>query len=165
MGCHTWFWAPFPEEKITDLQRLAAKSLEDTWKEEKDEDYRKMIGEDRCLTKEDYEFLKNQIETRNLPVIVDYSMSEINDCLTVIDGHIYYGLSLGCIEKDKITFIPTHSYFHDIFRIDNYPNWTIYSLRYLKRKLGKKWYNIPEENRKRISEFWKLYPGGVIDFG
>ena len=165
MGCHTWFWAPFPEEKITDLQRLAAKSLEDRWKDEKNEEFRKIIGEDRCLTKEDYEFLKNQIEIRNLPVIVDYSMCEINDFLTVIDGHIYYDLSLGCNEKDKISFIPIHSYFHDIFRVTNYPDWTIYSLRYLKRKLGKDWYKIPEEDRRRVSEFWKLYPGGVITFG
>lgn len=165
MGCHTCFWAPFPEEKIADLEKLAYKSLEDRWKEEKDEEFRKTVGEDTCLTKEDYEFLKNQIETHNFPVIVDYSMSEINDCLTVINGDIYYGLSLGCNEKDKISFIPVHSYFHDIFRVDNYPDWTIYSLKYLKKKLGKKWYDIPEEDKDRLREFWKIYPGGVINFG
>ena len=165
MGCHTWFWAPLPKEHIPKLKELALKSLEDRWKEDQDDEFRKKIGIEACINEEEYNFLKYQIKTNNLVIISDYANTEINDFITIIDGDPYYDLSLGCVEIGKETLMPPHHYFHDVFRIYNYPNWIIYNIRQLRRKLGKKWYDIPEEDRKRVSEFWKLYPGGVITFG
>jgi hypothetical protein len=165
MGCHTWFWTPLSEEHIPKLKELALKSLENRWKEDQDEEFRKQIGPEYCLTETDYKFLKDRIECDNLYITADYANAEINDYISIIDGDPYVNLSRGCIEEDKKTLMPIHEYFHDVFRIYNYPNWIIYNIRQLRRRLKKKWYDIPEEDRKRVSEFWKLYPGGVITFG
>lgn len=56
-------------------------------------------------------------------------------------------------------------YFHDEFRIYNYPRKVIHNRRQLRRYLGKRYFELTEFQKERISMFFKLYPGGVISFG
>lgn len=56
-------------------------------------------------------------------------------------------------------------WFHDVFRIGNYPNKTIYSRHELRRYLRKRYFELTEYQLERISAFFRIYPGGVISFG
>lgn len=164
MGCHTWFYRPLSIDNITVLKQYALKSLNDIWEEDQlivDKDY----IEKYCLTKKEYDFLRNRIELNDIYVIVEYAKLSINDSIYVIEEKLYLELSYTYFDKTLPTLYPIQKYFHDNFRIDNYPNWIIHNKRQLRRKLGKKWYKLTEEQISEINDFWKIYPGGVIDFG
>lgn len=68
-------------------------------------------------------------------------------------------------EKSNIWKADDFPWFHDIFRVRNYPSKTIYNRHELRRFLRKKYFELSEEQLKRVSMFFKLYPGGVISFG
>ena len=163
MGCHTWFGRPLTQEEYESLKPLAIKNL-DHWFYEENEKLSKEYPEmDVYMTKDEYEFLKSQIQNDDIRVIADYGQD--NDYLYVINGWIYVDLSdISSYPPETIRY-PAIKYFHDNFRVKNYPNWIIYNKRYLKRKMGKKWYELTKEQIADIDEFWKIYPGGVIHFG
>lgn len=165
MGCHTWFSRPATIIEVLTLMKSAREELEKRWKEE--EKYR--IGDDiveypdyegaYCLSKEEYEFLKQQIKNKNLYVINDYG--DLGKT-RLIDYMIYIDLSQ---PNDKLERYKIPELFYDNFRVEGYPDWKIYSTRQLRRKMGKKWYNLTKEQIEDIHRFFKLYPGGVITFG
>jgi hypothetical protein len=55
--------------------------------------------------------------------------------------------------------------FHDSIRVKNYPAKTLHNFRQMRRWLGKRFYNLTEEQKLRMKLFWKTYPKGMIDFG
>lgn len=68
-------------------------------------------------------------------------------------------------EKSDVWKAVDFPWFHDVFRVRNYPNKVIHNRRELRRFLGKKYFDLTEHQLKRVSMFFKLYPGGVITFG
>ena len=149
MGCHTWFSRPLTKDELLFLKDDAKKNLNQ-----------------QNLTKKEYELLIEAINKYDLQVICDYG--KLGEAYTYpIDGWIYLDLGKRSYISEEIymkTFNITE-FFHDNFRVNNYPNWIIHNTRQLRRKMKKKWYSLSKEEIEDIHRFFKLYPGGIITFG
>lgn len=54
-------------------------------------------------------------------------------------------------------------YWHDLFRIGNYPEDRLYSMEETKAFIEKN--NIKDVDWEQLEEFWRLCPNGMIQFG
>ena len=76
-----------------------------------------------------------------------------------------YGMKINDFNTDNEIDMIDFPYFHDIFRIKNYPKKVIHNKRELRKYLRKRYFELTEYQLNRISKFFELYPGGVITFG
>ena len=182
MGCHTWFKRPLTEDEFrlmkeyapTEIYELVGKgntylydkSLYEMLMKSYNEDINCVYGKKWCQLgygSGNPEF----IETHGSSL----SVSEI-------DGRLYVDMSFSsdiCQNKYGVSiwkFYETHEklgvdfpYFHDVFRIRNYPRKVIHNRRELRKYLRKRYFELSEYQLDRISKFFELYPGGVITFG
>lgn len=176
MGCHTWFSRPITIEEFKLMEEYAL------------EDAEKIFGD----TKENRELCPSSIIPYNIELIkrsletneacyygmtwYEAGFGHNNPELIKKLGDIPYirifknrgqkGINSVYIDASlRVEFENNIFKFHDVFRIHNYPNKVIYNKHELRRFLRKKYFDLTEEQLKKISIFFKLYPGGVIDFG
>lgn len=56
-------------------------------------------------------------------------------------------------------------YFHDVFRVCHYNNKVLRRMKDVRRFLGKRYFELTDFQRERLSRFFRMYPGGIITFG
>lgn len=151
MGCHVWFYRPMTDAEFQDMKSKAYEHAAQTMKKSVHYGWQSQMEADAFLS----EFKKSL--DKNLPCIYGDSY--------------WYEFGYGC-KPLETTLIKGKIYvyvndFHDIGRcIFTYPRKVIYSYKQFKRYVGKKWYtDVSESDKKKLSEFFQLYPGGCIQFG
>ena len=150
MGCHTWFNRPITKEEVDALIPLAYQNLE---KERNDPEY--------PLEDEFYYDWKKQLDKGDIELTCQLGCTK--NQVSIIQGKPYLDC---CNIYEEGPFKASDEHFHDNFRIGNYPRKIIRSKRQLRRYLRARWYEIiTPEISAELSKFWKLYPGGVIEFG
>lgn len=160
MGCHTWFYRPLKDDE----RELLRSTVDDAIKEflspidNPGESYIKYIN------KYKYVFDKaKESAIENTDFWLENHIYNSDDSIYKIEGKFYVELARPA-EVDKC-LLNNDKYFHDIFRVRNYPRWVIHNKRELRRKMKKKYFDLSQEQLDIISDFFKTYPGGVIDFG
>lgn len=148
MGCHTWFGKPLTREEREKL-RLSAKSTIQ-W-------YFERNGIPKYL----YDALMESIDN-DTDLWLKCGWIGYDDYVYAREGKFYIDLAYrsgeNCLFKPK-------KYFHDNFRVKNYPNWVIHNKRELRKKMRKKYFELTESQLEDISRFFKEYPNGIISFG
>ena len=105
--------------------------------------------EEGFITEEKLIRIKEKIIQGDIDAI--YSYGNVNLHYRMIKGKLYFDLA--------------DEYFHDIFRVEHYPEWIIRNKRQLRRKMKKRYFELTERQHELLNEFWKRYPDGIITFG
>ena len=151
MGCHVWFYRPMTDAEFQDMKSKAYEHAVRAMQKAVRYKLQSQMEADAFLGE-----LKKSIE-KNLPCVYGDSYWyefgygwETFDC-RLIKGKMYVSAND----------------FHDIGRcIFTYPRKVIYSYKQFKRYVGKKWYtDVSDSDKRKLSEFFRLYPGGCIQFG
>ena len=163
MGCHTWFF------KIVDPQP--------TWKEVKAfkldnidrsiELYHQMIDDtlDADL-KDAYPEWNKEYGERLIPICNRMRrMVEKDLCKLAVCHEFRYNNNLTYFSKEKEAFYYDDGTLpHDLFRIGNYSNEQLFSLKDTLDFIEKYNYKI-EFDMQKLEYFWNKYPDGMIHFG
>jgi hypothetical protein len=109
----------------------------------------------------------SEAESYEIEGFVDYSKFITNSIETcdykwLVAG---YGFQKGIVIQYKNIFYLTVCDFHDIFRLRNYPRKKLLNYKQLKKWMGKRWYDLNEDQKHQLCKFWKKYPNGLIAFG
>lgn len=154
MGCHTWFSRPITEEEFNIMKDYAPTEIYDL-----------TIGSKESINSDAYD-----------KYLYDILMKSYNENVPCFDGLYWWQCGWGSqapkldtlfiyyISKLKGLYVEVGEY-TDTFRVDNYPNKIIRSRRELRRWIGKKYFDLTDEQLETISKFFREYPGGVITFG
>ena len=154
MGCHTWFSRPITEKEFNLMREDAPREI-----------YQ--------LTGESKENIESRLYDKSLYSLL---MKSYNEDIPCVYGKYWWQLGYGEGNPDlEISFtreirgynqlfvnVPEYN---DLFRIKNYPKKIITSRKNLRRWMGKRYFDLTEEQLKKCSEFFRKYPGGVITFG
>ena len=181
MGCHTWFSRPLNEEEFQLMTEWAPIEIKEL-----------TLDNEQCYDKWLYDLLMRSYN-ENMPCVYGKYWYELGygssnpkfvqmygDILSIraIEGKVYVDCSFSAdmslnkygknicdfeltTEEEQLNF----PYFHDVFRVENYPNKVIHSRKELRKYLRKRYFKLSEYQLKRISKFFQMYPGGVITFG
>jgi hypothetical protein len=122
----------------------------------------------RKLTKDDIHQAK--IKALNDKVLAkhgklkEFIINSINCCdyKWLLSG---WGIDNSIVVCHNNIFYATVEDFHDIFRITTYPRKKLYNYKQLKKWMGKYWYDLNEEQKYQLRQFWLKYPKGLIAFG
>lgn len=148
MGCHTWFQRPITKEEREKLRQTA-------------KDY--ILDESGCLfDAPTTDKLLESVE-KDTDMWLEYSCYTYNDFIIKIDDVFYVDLSEPCNDHEVCCNIT--EYFHNVFRVKRYPNWKIHNRYELRKKMGKKYFDLTQEQLDTISRFFQIHPDGVITFG
>lgn len=148
MGCH--FYRPMTDAEFQDMKSKA---------------YEHAVRVNQWGVNEG---LMTQHEFDVLLLEIKKSIEENTPCVYG-DSYWYefgYGNGLDChLIKGKL-YVSVND-FRDIGRcIFTHPRKVIYSYKQFKRYVGKKWYtDVSDSDKRKLSEFFRLYPGGCIQFG
>lgn len=157
MGCHTWFCRPLTRDEFELMKEYAPTEIYN------------LTGNKEDL----YDIgLYDEALYKNL-------MKSYNENLPCVYGKYWwqYGYGggnpkIGKGEDDFVFEICGETglfldvdYYHDIFRVNNYPRKVIHNKRELRRFMRKRYFGLSKEQLIKISEFFAKYPGGVIHFG
>lgn len=155
MGCHTWFSRPITKKEFDLMKEYAPIEIY------------QLVGDSK-------ENIKNGMYDEYLYNLLMKSLKENAPC---VYGKYWWQLGWGegnpelgdnsfvCeIRGYNHLFINVPEY-GDLFRVKNYPNKIITNRRKLRRWMGKKYFDLTNEQLEKISEFFRKYPGGVIIFG
>ena len=155
MGCHTWFSKPITEKEFDLMKEYASTEIY------------QLVGDSK-------ENVENGMYDEYLYNLLIKSLKDNTPC---VYGKYWWQLGWGEgnpklgdssfvheVQGYNYLFIDVPEY-HDLFRVKNYPNKVITSRRKLRRWMGKKYFNLTNEQLDKISEFFRKYPGGVITFG
>lgn len=185
MGCHTWFWRPLTDQEFIWMKEYAVTSAEGCFRDETDryliDSIRKSVetGEACFYGMTWYEagygaynpkfiedfgsepyvrYIKNRDKTGRdaLYVNVAFYHEFINTKFHMTSEEFY---------EAKPWEDENYPWFHDCFRVHNYPSKVIHNKKELRRFLRKDYFKLTEEQRRRVSKFFELYPGGIITFG
>lgn len=147
MGCHTWFKRPLTENEFNKMKSCALEDIE------------LFVGEgsgiyDKVL----YESLIRSYK-ENVPCIAGkYYWWELGyGAFTAFKGE-----SVSC-HNGRLYMIVSE--YHDLFRVYHYPRWEVHSRHELRKKMGKKYFNLSTEQLCRVSKFFKENKDGIITFG
>ena len=150
MGCHTWFCRPITEEERQQLRSTSKESIKRLL----------TITDDKWL----YDKLIQSIEN-DTDFWIENNWYLSNDFIEKIEGKLYLDLSCRYPYPGDKYLLNVKEYFHDNFRVKNYPNWIIHSRKELRKKMKKKYFQLTEKQLEDVSRFFREYPGGVIHFG
>ena len=157
MGCHTWFCRPLTKDEFGLMKEYAPIEIYN------------MTGNKENL----YDVgLYNEALYKNL-------MKSYNENIPCVYGKYWwqygYGSSNPKLAKGEDNFVSEIrgetglfldvDYYHDVFRVNNYPRKVIHNKRELRRFMRKRYFELSKEQLIKISEFFKKYSGGVIHFG
>ena len=148
MGCHTWFGKPLTKEEREKLRQSAKSTVQEYFE-----------GED--ISKSLYNVLIESID-KDTDIWIKGGWFKFDDYIYEVKGKFY--IDLAHISGENCLFKPKE-YFHDNFRVKNYPNWIIHNKRELRNKMRKKYFRLTERQLEDISRFFKEYPNGIIRFG
>ena len=151
MGCHTWFYRPITEEEREKLRSTA-----------KDQIMKVLMRDQRIQYSFLYDLLIKSVDI-DTDFWIENGWYKYNDYINKIEGKFYLDLSRP--SDDDICLCKVNEYFHDNFRVKNYPRWVIHSRKELRRKMKKRYFQLTEKQLEDVSRFFKEYPGGVICFG
>lgn len=161
MGCHTWFSRPIDEE---DYKLLKEYAYEEALELEYDKDVcdrvKASVEDDKPCIYGRY-WYECGFGSGNKKFIEKFGY---NPYLKTIKGKLYWDMALP-VEKIHSDDEELKKYFHDTFRIGHYPRKVIHNRRELRKFLGKKYFELSEEQLERVSEFFRMYKGGIITFG
>ena len=167
MGCHTWFGRPITNEELYILKDEANKALLQEYNNASESEY--------LLNTDDYNRIKDAISKNDLKAICEIGTANYEDFIWFAEGKPCLDLSYRWSEEDKEKYciedcLPElfhidKNFYHDMFRVDNYPDWVIHNKRQLRRKMKKRYFKLTQEELYNIGQFFKDYPGGVITFG
>lgn len=150
MGCHTWFGRPLLEKEVESLIPFAYGYIE---KEKNNPEY--------PLDPDLYANWKKGLDEKDIRFICDLGSGD--NFIYFLNNKPYLDLSECWVDGDIRFQIPM--FFHDDFRVSNYPRWLIHNKRQLRRKMKKKYFDLTQDQLDSLSLFWKMYPGGIIHFG
>lgn len=177
MGCHTWFLRPITNQEIESAKAFAELDVKEFFKADylsyqqakelllsikhnstcpsfNNETWYSLgygIDSIQCVHKDNSGIFYD----KNKPIYIDCSCDSACECVASPNNE-----SMPCSNCNEFS---TH--FHDVFRVNNYPKWTIHNKKELRRHLKKNYFNLTVEQHERLSSFWKLYPHGIIKFG
>ena len=169
MGCHTWFGRPITNEELYILKDEADKALL--------QEYNNASESEDPLNTDDYNTLKDLISKNDLKTICGIGTINYEDFIWFAEGKPYLDLSYRWSEEEKnrlgikedclpeLFHIDRNLFYHDTFRVHNYPDWVIHNKRQLRRKMKKRYFELTQGELYDIGQFFKDYPGGVITFG
>lgn len=155
MGCHTWFSRPITDEEFKKMKEYAPREI-------------------YHLTGNSQENIENGLYDKSLYNLL---MKSYNEDIPCVYGMYWWQLGYGEGNPDleEIPFtceirgydqlfvnVPEYS---DLFRIKNYPKKIITNRKNLRRWMGKRYFTLTNEQLKKVSQFFREYPGGVITFG
>lgn len=188
MGYYTWFMRPITDEEFSWLKEYA---VEDAIKKLGDTKFNRKYCKD-LINLDLIEAIKRSVETGEKCCYgyawYEYGYGNKNPKFYerdgdsfythVINGVIYtdtnfkesyaqkkYGMSYKNFLNSEIYKQIDFSYFGNEFRVDTYSRKIIHSRHELRKCLKKKYFELSEWQKKRISKFFELYPGGIIIFG
>lgn len=157
MGCHVWFYRPIKDEEFELMKEYCIKDAEDFWGD----------------TEKNREFNCVDLSQRDLIV------KSFRENIPCIDGFYWYQLNYGChnpkLGEGFYTYFVEGKLFVECmefwdlgrceFGIKTYPKKVIHNKRELRKYVGKKYFNLTNEQNKKLSEFWSKYPGGIMCWG
>ena len=157
MGCHTWFCRPLTRDEFELMKEYAPTEIYNMTGNK--EDLYDIGLYDESLYKN---LMKSYNE--NLPCVYgkywwQYGYGSSNPKLTKGKRYFVYE-----VRGETGLFLHV-DYYHDVFRVKNYPRKVIHNKRELRRFMRKRYFELSKEQLIEISEFFKKYPGGVIHFG
>lgn len=155
MGCHTWFSRPVTKEELEIFRNHA---IEEAWN---------LLGNTEENQKIDsvnmYEFnrIKKSVE-ENTTYWHGWgtNFDDKHEFVYMLEGKLHLDLS-----QSVNPIFPNIERFHDVFRVKNYPSKKIHSRKELRKWMGKRYFELENRQLEKISEFFRLYPDGVIHFG
>ena len=151
MGCHTWFQRPITKEEREKLRQTAKESI-----------FEEPVFLDEFEIKRFLESVDNDTDLWLKSGLYTYA-----DFICEVDDKFYVDLANREIklQHGKVFCCDIQEPFHDNFIVRNYPTWVIHNRHELRKKMGKKYFDLTEKQLEDISRFFKMYPGGVITFG
>ena len=157
MGCHTWFRRPLTEDEFELMKEYAPTDIYNLTGN------REELEELGLYNESLYKSLMKSYN-ENLPCVYgkywwQYGYGGFNPKLA--DGENNY---ISEVHGEAGLFLDV-LYYHDVFRVSNYPRKVIHNKRELRRFMRKRYYELSKEQLSNISEFFRKYPGGVITFG
>lgn len=184
MGCHTWFWRPITEQEYNWMKEYAVVAAESLFKEDNKYDlellkrsvetgkacyydmtwYEAGFGVENPKFIESFgtepyvRYIKNRGKTGKEALYVDVSFD-----YDFLDTK--YHMTMEEMNESKLLEREDCPYFHDVFRVYNYPNVVVHNKMELRKFLKKDYFKLTEWQHKRLSMFFKMYPGGIITFG
>ena len=180
MGCHTWHWkrVPLSREEATQLAYVRLEQMKTKLRAFVVQEVAKVELTWRSLEAWDAHTATYQerLENDDWTTVAEMVCDQLPGHTTEYEGQFYQDISCdGTQSPDTYTE-------HDSFRIDAYPEEYLFSLEqtlaYIQKLQGEGQYvDIWEENDsagyggpipetyKRLEEFWRRYPDGMITFG
>lgn len=155
MGCHIWFARPITDHEYNLMKHYALADLKDliescdcSFSDAYINNVRKsIITGEKCI--DGFAWYQYHFGIFNPELPNEFRSQTVID----IDGKLYL----------------TVEGFHDLAResigIYTYPKKVIHNKRELRRYIGKRYFNITEEEHKLLNLFWKKYPGGILSWG
>lgn len=161
MGCHTWFYRPVTKEEFNIFKENA---LEHAWylhgNTEFNRDY-DFVNLDKF--KEIRESVENNTDAwwkEGYGTIININTDNEKSESTIVLGNTMY---LDLAGGNKRIFELQR--YHDVFRVKHYPSKKIHSRRELRRWMGKRYFDLTNEQLETISKFFRENKGGFICFG
>lgn len=139
MGCHTWFYRPLIKDELDKVKKCGPVEIEELTVKDK---YL------RDLLMESYD--------KDTPCAWGCYWWEL-------------GYGTGCLEGSvkairKRLYMNVEEY-NDAFRVSTYPGVVIHNKYELRKYLKARYFELYEGTQNKITEFFTVYPGGVIVFG
>ena len=154
MGCHIWFAGPLTDSEFQLMKDYAAIEAE-------------QYADEGLISKAFARNVAKSVET-NKPCVdgfrwYDYHYGWSNPKLPEEFRH-----SPIISDRGKLYICADHE-FHNIARVSigiyTYPHKIIHNKKELRRYIGKRYFNITEEEHDKLTEFWMKYPGGIMQWG
>lgn len=157
MGCHTWFSRPVTKEEFELIKEYAPTEIYN-------------------LTGDSAENLENGFYD---PYLYNLLMKSYKENIPCVFGLYWWQLGYGSsnpnllngeenfihmIRGEKWLFVDVKEY-HDIFRVRNYPSKVIHSRYELRKWMGRKYFELNNQQLEIISKFFRENPKGMISFG
>lgn len=189
MGCHTWFNRKITQEEYEWMKEWAVKEAEELFLELEDGKHKEDLeavkrsvetGEACYYGMTWYEagfgvsnpkFIERDGVHLNVRYIPNRKKTGVEALYVGVEFNLEYlekfynGMSYNEFIKTDFCNSDDYPYFCDVFRVYTYPNKVIHSKKELRRYLRKRYFELSKEQLREVSNFFRLYPGGVINFG
>lgn len=155
MGCHVWFSRKLTDEEFNLMKEYALTEV------------RAYMNEGIAISEAHFNSVKRSIETGE----------------KCVDGSYWYDYHYGItnpklpdefrnniidVTNDEKLYIGVDD-FHNVARVSmgvyTYPGKVIHNKKELRRYLGKRYFNITDEEHQQLTQFWRKYPGGILHWG
>ena len=155
MGCHTWFSRPITTEEFKLIKEYAPIEIYNATGDTKEN------IEMGAYNQHHFDMLMKSY-TENIPCVYgkyywQWGYGYKNPELLNGNAYIYE------VHRKKGLFVDIPEYY-DTFRVKNYPRKIIHSRKELRRYLKKAYFTLSKEQLEKISQFFRVYPDGIISF-